>query len=336
MPLSCSAAMTLADANTRNVVTLSRRISPLLVLVGLLAGDRASAVCENFIFNASHSCASAPNCVSVFASASGGGGPMNDSRWTNSLSSINDLLSFTSGAGISEASSSCAVRSEIGDVGVAAIADASGDRALGVSASGTCYAMFRITDLTFSGATPTVATTLNLDLGGTFAVTSSGNADTNAIGSATLTVRGAVCHADESEIFGFKGRRERKAEDIGSNPPTTTDYQNSGVLMNHSLNGPLAIGPFTVPTGEPLQLEVEIVVDAVAIVSKHAADPPLGSASSTNDFLNSVQFPAAGDAFTLPSGYGVTSVQAGIAVPEPGMATMAAASLLSLALLRRR
>ncbi len=307
-----------------------------LIVVGfalLFLSQRADANCDSFYFSASHSCASGTRCIRVGARASGGGEVLDDFRWSNAHAPLDDELDFTSTDGSSQASARCVAHSTIGAIGAGGVAEASGSLDLGVSSSGTCYAMFRITDLVFSGPTASVETSLFLELDGDFAVWASGSNTTNASANSTLTVRGAVCSANGTVIHPFLGERDRIAEDYPDDPPTVTDRKNSGLLMDHSLNGALLVGPFVVPTGEPLQLEVEIVLDVSAVVSS-AGDSPSGSASATSDFANTLGFPANGPIFDLPAGYGVSSEQAGIQVPEPASAIMAFAALGCLAALR--
>lgn len=319
----------------RSLVADSCYASGLALLVVALAPVRAGAVCDDFLFTSSISCSTHPHCVHVNALASGGGPSYSDFVWSHDAEPLDDMLSFQSSDGASSGSGSCIVSSEIGTLRASSAGDAMGTRALGMTGSGSCYAMFRITDLVFSGPASEVEATLRLELGGTFAAAASGDSDTNAQANAVLTINGRICDASGSTVHSFTGDRDRLVADLGDDPPETTERKQSG-LLSGALSGLLEVGPFTAPVGEPLQLELEMNTSAIALVTRNGGDDPSGSASALVDYGDTLGFPSQAPAFELPEGFGVASAQAGIQIPEPTSAWGAATALAALVVLRRR
>jgi hypothetical protein len=92
-------------------------------------------------------------------------------------------------------------------------------------------------------------------------------------------------------------------------------------------------GPFTVPTGVPLQLELWMESFAGGLATG-------GDGSSTLDLTALLGPAGGGDVFDLPQGYSADSVQAGIAanrvVPVPERGAPAAVAVFALAALARR
>lgn len=122
----------------------------------------------------------------------------------------------------------------------------------------------------------------------------------------------------------------------------TDEVPSTGILAAIPLVGSamLSTGPFTVPTGEPLQLELWMTHSTVGLLSRGSGpgEDPVGSVSGIADYANTLTFPSAGPVFDLPDGYGVDSQIGGIVnnrLPEPSAAMLAISALATLAMLAR-
>lgn len=206
----------------------------------------------------------------------------------------------------------------------------------GASSRGSSIVMLRIGDLVFSGPEATVETSLNLAVAGTIDVAAQKSSGDASSGGA-FEVSGNLCQGSGADIHSFAGGRSYNAQHSGQNPPGQTTGQNRGILFDLPLTGAPVIATtdvFTVPTNEPLQLELWITADSGAVLSGDTS----GSASSSVDFGHTLGFPDSGPVFALPAGFTANSVEGGIEgnrVPEPGSGWLGLAALTSLGWLAR-
>ena len=217
-----------------------------------------------------------------------------------------------------------------GLVGFAARAEAEAPEELQHSASTSYHgvAAMRATDLVFSGPSPTVFATLHLmfEADQTFFV--AGGDEFTRVGAHSARISGAICGA--TEYVSFDGNNHVSYDRNG-----TPNRSGAGLLAESPMMGveEFAIGPFEVPTGEPLQLELWMSGGTGAV----AGGNMLGIGSFTLSLLDGGRA-----VFTLPAGYTANSTEAGIvmnAVPEPGggLSSVVGLSVLALsARLRRR
>lgn len=258
-------------------------------------------------------------------------------------------VSLTQSAADSTTAVAMATTTATADTGTLAIDSASSvsgaSGSLGSTASTLPFALIRIDDLVFSGPTATVETSLMLDIAGSLSASASrGNDHTQATAQAKVELNGNVCGELGEAIYSFFGERTLNARHVNDDPaPVTDEIPSTGILADIPLVGTatLVTDPFTVPTGEPLQLELWMTHSTVALLSRGGGpgDDPVGAVSGVADFGDMLTFPSSGPVFDLPPGYTVNSVVGGIAnnqVPEPGASTLSIGALFTLALLARR
>jgi hypothetical protein len=206
----------------------------------------------------------------------------------------------------------------------------------GSSAAAFPFALLRVDDLVFSGPEPTVSTRLRLALDGTLDTDAANvDADANVSANASVTVAGNVCDASGAALHGFDGAYGLLSLHNADDAPAGTVQPNAGILAELALPATLVTGPFEVPTGAPLQLELWMTLASGALVGKTSggSDAPTGSAVATADFGETLRLPDPGPVFELPAGFTVNSAQAAIAnnrLPEPAAAAGAAAAIAAL------
>lgn len=188
--------------------------------------------------------------------------------------------------------------------------------------------VMRVTDLVFSGPTAEVDTSLHLVFDGSFQQIAVGTETASAHSRVIAVVGGAIC-GGMSHVE-FDGQRALSWVDPGGGGDNMLIVStNFGILEDVAFDQEteLVVGPFTVPTGEPLQFEIWLRT----VLS---ANTDGGDADSDADFALHAGPIGGGLVFELPSGYSADSAQAGIAgaqtVPEPHSLGMAAIALLAL------
>ena len=215
---------------------------------------------------------------------------------------------------------------------------ADGDAAAQVGDSGSAgaqtIAALRVTDLVFTGPAAEVDASLNLGFEATSSQVTIGVGGATAITSMTALVGGAICNGPEHMTF--RGEKTHSLQDNSTMDDFFVVSVNTGVLMDVPLDDvtDLVVGPFTVPTGVPLDFEIWIQTVLATATGG-------GDAGSTYDFTLYAGPPGGGLVFVLPDGYRADSDQAGIvdsrtAVPEPGALLSALVGAAVLALFQRR
>jgi len=176
-------------------------------------------------------------------------------------------------------------------------------------------------DLLFSGPTPSVETSLSLELDGALIRQ---NFESDQRFSQGVTVRLTIFDEIESHL-----QHEFSLHRYGDDDFETGEYRITTVAknMNATYNGgPVALdtGNFVVPTGTPLTLVLSLATEAdVYAWSNQDGDWVI----SGSDFGHTLTFPVSEEVFRLPDGYSATAPGIGLinnaftAVPEPCGAT---------------
>lgn len=274
-------------------------------------------------------CQSDAFCVRVDTSADSGSVDNPESELLES----NVTVSLTQSAADSTtatASATTTATAATGRLHIESVTDVGGDSGpSGSSASASPLALIRLDDLVFSGPGATVETSLNLEIGGTLSASvNQGNTHTQVTGQAQVQVKGNVCDEFGGAIFSFAGTRTVTERHYGENSLVRDEIPSSGILATIPLSGTAVVtaGPFTVPTGVPLQLELWMAQSTLGIVSMGPGPGPNPSGSGVGKALygNTLSLPVGGPVFDLPSGYTANSQQGGITdnndVPEPAPA----------------
>jgi hypothetical protein len=190
-------------------------------------------------------------------------------------------------------------------------------------ARGSGTATVLINDLIITGpGTGSIATSLNLHLGGTLDASSTFSATRNGVTAqsvviASLRVQGSAINDGFYRVI--SNNSNRVVEDFG----WLTGFDGDAVLTSNSFNVQLGT-PFT----------VEFTLEG--LVQSTLVDITSGSAISYMRFDNTLSFNTEGNVFNLPPGFTANSVSAGIvnnrfvAVPEPAVTSLV---LLSLSML---
>ena len=185
-------------------------------------------------------------------------------------------------------------------------------------------------DLLFSGPTPSVETSLSLELDGAFIRQ---NFESDQRFSQGLTVRLTIFDENESHL-----QHEFSLHRYGEDDFETGEYRITTVAKNMNASydgGPVALntGTFVVPTGTPLTLVLSLATEAdVYAWSNQDGDWVI----SGSDFGHTLTFPVSEEVFTLPDGYSATAPGIGLinnaftAVPEPPVYSMLTGIVLLL------
>ena len=200
----------------------------------------------------------------------------------------------------------------------------------GVARAATISVM-RVTDLVFTGPEPEVEAELYLTFDAASSQITTNVETATVISQLTALVSGAICNG--AEYMTFRGERTQTLRDDASVDDQLIVGVNVGVLEDVPFDDetPIAVGPFTVPTGVPLEFELWMQTNLTATSGG-------GDASSVLDFALHAGPKNGGLVFELPPGYRADSSQAGIvessiAVPEPAaaLASLIGAAVLALA-----
>lgn len=201
---------------------------------------------------------------------------------------------------------------------------------------GRALALTRVTDLVFSGPSADVETSLQLVFEGALTEVASNIVDefTNSsmLSRTNVYVGGGICRGVD-EYVDFLGYHLRTLLDDNEEAARLT--ANDFFLLDQvPLEGAteITVGPFTVPTGEPVQLE--FWVETILITSGNG-----GFARAAADFSLALGPIGGGPVFDLPLGYTANSPTAGIVanlVPEPGPGVAGALTVGLLAWRERR
>lgn len=114
----------------------------------------------------------------------------------------------------------------------------------------------RVTDLVFTGPTAEVEATLHLVFDASSSQVTLGVENRSAISQITALVGGAICGG--MEFMTFRGQKTHSLLDQSGEDDRFVLTANTGVLEDVSLEAAtgIEVGPFTVPTGVPLQFEL--------------------------------------------------------------------------------
>lgn len=203
-----------------------------------------------------------------------------------------------------------------------------------VSGTGStrAVAVLRATDLVFSGPTPEVETSLRFALDGSFALSAVEGKNEDASATVFTLLGGGICDGTvHLEFEGYLQVTDTARAGMSSLRLVTDSDLLEGVDLDAVTE--FTRGPFTVPTGVPLQLELWMESGAGVLATG-------GDSSSTLDLTALLGPAGGGDVFDLPQGYSADSAQAGIvanqAVPVPERGAPAAVAVFALAALARR
>ncbi len=201
--------------------------------------------------------------------------------------------------------------------------------------SGSVFGEFRIDDLVVShpagGGPATVPVLLNLDISGSLGAGGSMNSpgfDWPAGAGGTALVNVSVT---TQALTGqtFSGTRS-----YSNNNRNEESFQSSGLLAGGDA---LATSPFEVQVGAPFTVILTMGLSAGA-----STNITHGNAIATASFSNSLSFPTDRPVFTVPDGYTVNSVSAGIVdnrflfqIPEPSTLALLLIGSILLAGARR-
>lgn len=189
---------------------------------------------------------------------------------------------------------------------------------------------FRVTDLVFSGPTAEVETSLHLVFEPSYSMTTNGEDADGRTGVAAVRVGGGICGA--GQIVAFEGERQVSLVDVTGGAPTLSFTTGNGLLTGALLDVPIAfsVGPFSVPTGVPLQIELWMLTTTSVM-----AEGGVSAADSTFRF----SLPLDGSpVFDLPAGYSADSPDAGIVAniaAEPHAILLSLSGAMTLLSVRR-
>jgi hypothetical protein len=203
--------------------------------------------------------------------------------------------------------------------------------------SGSMFGEFRIDDLVLTplagGGLATVFVMLNLDLSGSLGAGGSLNSPgfdppAGAGGTASINVSVTTQALTGQTFSGTRG--------YSNNNRHEESFQSSGLLAGGDA---LVTSPFEVQVGAPFTVMMAMGVSAGA-----STNVSHGNAFARASFSNALSFPTDRPVFTVPDGYTVNSVSAGIVnnrfgflqVPEPSTLALFLIGSILLAGARRR
>jgi hypothetical protein len=318
--------------------TLPRSAFPLALACAAALAERAPAApCPNYPYpSISDLCVGDGFCGLVEPEAQASGTYVEPGLLESESA---DPLAFSHGATAGSGDNSAIVEASVGaglsSIDVEASVDVTapiGPALVSATGNARTITVLRATDLVFSGPGPAVETSFRFTLDGSFAFTTlEGKGDDSSATALTL-LGGAICGGQVFvEFDGYLQVTENARAGMSPLRNVTATELLEGVDLDAVTE--FSRGPFSVPTGVPLQLELWMESGAGALTTG-------GDGSSTLELTALLGPAGGGDIFDLPAGYSADSEQAGIAgnriVPVPESGAPAAVTVLALAALARR